>query len=65
MPARIQCDYGNWVVIDIANPRAGGVKHAITGRAMLHVIAFPIEACAGNPAYGALLTSACTHKPMK
>jgi hypothetical protein len=29
--------------------RTAGVKHVMTGRAMLHVITFPREAYAGEP----------------
>jgi hypothetical protein len=52
MPARVQCDYGNWVIVDIANSGTADAKRAMTGHAMLHVITFPLEVYAWgeNPA---------------
>jgi hypothetical protein len=47
--ARVQCDYGNCVIVSIAKFRTTRVKHVMTGRAVLHVITLPLEAYAGEP----------------
>jgi len=57
----MQCEYDNFFGCRDRKFGATDPKRAVTARAILHVITFPREASARNPASGALFTGARAH----